>query len=406
MVKKTKLFIKQFDINLWVLALGWFVGAMGFAVAIPFISIYFSREIGLSLFQIGLFFGALAVIRSTFQLIGGEFSDRIQRRYLLVDAQIIRGIAFAGMALAIFYKMGFWWIAFFLVVNSIFGAVFRPAANAMVSDILPPDKRLEGYAITRSAGNLGWAVGPAIGGYMASYSYGFLFVIAAVVTIISGVVFALFLKTSNSVQNTDKFTFRDILDIKDDPNLLYHSMLIFILYLVVAQLIATFSIYAVEIVGLSENQLGLIYTVNGLLVATLQIPITKLLQHKSFTFQLSLGAFIYAVGYSFIGLFSTFEYLMISIIIVTFGEMFMSPPSLALTSKMAPKGRMGRYMGIFGFFVASGWSFGPMYGGFILEHFADKPLIAWMLISSLAVIAGVGYIIFAKRLPEKLNYKE
>ena len=93
MVEKTKQFIKQFDINLWVLALGWFVGAMGFAVAIPFISIYFSREIGLSLIQIGLFFGGLAVIRSTFQLIGGEFSDRIQRRYLLVHTQIIRGIA-------------------------------------------------------------------------------------------------------------------------------------------------------------------------------------------------------------------------------------------------------------------------------------------------------------------------
>ena len=310
------------------------------------------------------------------------------------------------MAFSIFYNMGFWWVSIFLVINSIFGAVFRPAANAMVSDILPPDKRLDGYAITRSAGNLGWAVGPAIGGYMASYSYGFLFVIAAVITTISGIVFALFLKTSNSIQNKDKFTFRDLLSIKNDPNLLYHSVLIFILYIVVAQLIATFSIYAVEIVGLTENQLGMIYTVNGLLVATLQIPITKMLQHKTFTFQLSVGAFIYAVGYSFIGLFSTFTFLMISIIIVTFGEMFMSPPSLALTSKMAPEGRMGRYMGIFGFFVASGWSFGPMYGGFILEHFADKPLTAWILISSLAVIAGVGYIAFAKKLPKELNYKE
>ncbi len=138
MVKRAIFFIKQFDVNLWVLALGWFVGAMGFAVAIPFISIYFSREIGFSLFEIGIFFGVLAIIRSTSQLIGGEFSDRVQRRYLLVHTQIIRGVSFAGIALAIFYDLGFWWIAFFLVVNSIFGAVFHPAANALVSDILPP----------------------------------------------------------------------------------------------------------------------------------------------------------------------------------------------------------------------------------------------------------------------------
>lgn len=406
MVKRATLFIKQFDINLWVLALGWFVGAMGFAVAIPFIAIYLSREVGLSLFEIGLFFGFLAIIRSTFQLIGGEFADRIQRRYLLVHTQIIRGIAFAGMAVAIIYSWGFGWVAFFLVINSIFGAIFHPSANAMVADILPPEKRLEGYAITRSAGNLGWAVGPAIGGYMASYSYGFLFVIASIITIMSGIVFALYLKTSNSVQNKDKFTFRDLLAIKDDPDLAIHSVLIFVLYIVVAQLVATFSVYAVEIVGLSENQLGMIYTINGLLVATLQIPITRMLQHKTFTFQLSVGAFIYAIGYSIVGLVSSFAYFIVAIIIVTIGEMFMSPPSLALTSKMAPEGRMGRYMGIFGFFVASGWSFGPMYGGFLLEHFSGQPLVAWMLISSLAIIAGVGYIAFARRLPKELNYKD
>ncbi len=406
MVKRTKEFVKQFDINLWILALGWFVGAMGFAVAIPFIAIYFSRVIGLSLFEIGLFFGALAVIRSTFQLIGGEVADRIQRRYLLVHTQIIRGVAFAGMAFAILNDLGFWWVAAFLVINSIFGAVFHPAANALVSDILPPEKRLEGYAITRSAGNLGWAVGPAIGGYMAGYSYGLLFVIASIVTVLSGVVFALYLKTPNDVLSNDKFKLKDLIAIKNDKNLAIHSSLIFVLYLVVAQLIATFSVYAVEIVGISETQLGMIYTVNGLLVATLQIPITKMLQHKSFTFQLAVGAFIYAVGYSFVGMVSSFKYFIFSIIVVTIGEMFMSPPSLALTSQMAPEGRMGRYMGIFGFFVASGWSFGPMYGGFLLEQFSGQPFIAWIIISSLAVVAGVGYLLFGKRLPKELNFKE
>ncbi len=240
---------------------------------------------------------------------------------------------------------------------------------------------------------------------MAGYSYGLLFVIAAIVTIISGIVFALYLKTENMVQNKDKFTFRDLLAIKDDRNLAYHSALIFILYLVVAQLIATFSVYVVEIVGLSETQLGMIYTVNGLLVATLQIPITRLLQHKTFTFQLAVGAFIYALGYSFVGLVSTFSYFLFAIIVVTIGEMFMSPPSLALTSKMAPDGRMGRYMGIFGFFVASGWSFGPMYGGFLLEQFTGNPLVAWMLIASLGIVAGIGYMFLGKKLSKELNIK-
>ena len=92
-------------------------------------------------------------------------------------------------------------------------------------------------------------------------------------------------------------------------------------------------------------------------------------------------------------------------VVVTTGEIVMSPPSLALTSRLAPEGRMGRYMGIFGFFVASGWSFGPLYGGVILDHLGHNPLLSWVVISSLAVVSGLGYLMFTRSLPKQFNTK-
>jgi len=62
-------------------------------------------------------------------------------------------------------------------------------------------------------------------------------------------------------------------------------------------------------------------------------------------------------------------------------------------------------MGIYGFFVAAGWSFGPLYGGAVLDHFGNAPSVAWLVISSLAVIPGVGYLIFQRKLPAALNAK-
>jgi MFS family permease len=64
---------------------------------------------------------------------------------------------------------------------------------------------------------------------------------------------------------------------------------------------------------------------------------------------------------------------------------------------------MGQYMGIFGFFLTSGWSLGPVYGGLVLDHFATHPAVAWIVISSLAALSGTGYLLFTRILPERLN---
>ena len=182
-------------------------------------------------------------------------------------------------------------------------------------------------------------------------------------------------------------------------------MLAFFLYLVVAQLIAPFSVYTVEMAKISKNELGFLYLLNGMMIAVLQVPVTRLLAGFKLTTQMALGAFLYAAGYGMVGLHAGLFNFALAIALVTIGEIFISPPSLALISGMAPHGRMGQYMGIFGFFLTSSWSLGPLYGGFILDHLAANPAVAWMVISSLAALSGMGYLLFTRILPESLNRK-
>jgi len=403
MIRRSLLYVQKFDRNLWALSLGWFVSALGFAAAMPFIAIYFHSAFGMSMTEIGVFFGIMAVVRSLFQVVGGEVSDRVQRRTMMIWSQAGRGVAFLLLAATIYWDQGFWAVSVALLVTTICGAIFHPAANAMVSDILPAEKRLEGYAVTRAAGNLGWAAGPAIGGFLATASYGLLFLISAVVTIASALVFLTLMRPIRTSTIQDRFRMSDILKIKDDPLLTRHSALIFLMYLVVAQLIVPFSVYSVEHVGISKTQLGYLYTLNGLLVVALQLPITRLLTRFSLASQLALGGFIYAIGYAMVGPLAGFEWFAVAIVVISIGEMAMSPASLTLTSRLAPAGRMGRYMGVYGFFVASGWSFGPLFGGSILDWFSGSPTTAWILISALAAVSGIGYLVFRRQFEERVE---
>ncbi|MEW5994290.1 MAG: MFS transporter, partial [Candidatus Zixiibacteriota bacterium] len=260
MVDRVLVYVRQFDRNLWILSLGWFVSALGFAVSLPFIAIYFRDEFGISLTGIGVFFAVLAIVRSAVQVVAGEISDRLSRRQMAIYSQMARALAFLGLAAAIYWHWGVWWCGFWLTVHSIFGSIFHPVANALVSDILPKRQRLDGYAITRTAGNLGWAVGPAIGGYVASDSYGTLFVISAAVMLLSSLVFLGMRDVKQDSIQADRFRLRDLAAVKDDSRLAAHSLLTFTLYLVVAQLIVPFSVYAVDLVGITKQQLGDLYT--------------------------------------------------------------------------------------------------------------------------------------------------
>ncbi len=396
-------YVRQFESNLWILCVGWFVGALGFAAAIPFLSIYFHDRLGLSITEIGLFFGAMAIVRAAFQIVGGELSDFMSRKTLLVHAQILRAVTFLLLGVAIDYNMGFWWVAVFMSLNSLFGAIYYPAQHALVSDILKEHQRLDGYALTRSAGNLGWAAGPAIGGFMAHSSYALLFYIAAAILMTSGLIFHFAFREPKQHRREEGFRLADLMTIKDDRRLAVHCVLSLALYLVVAQLISPFSIYAVEMVGISEVQLGYLYTVNGFLVAAAQILVTRALGKTRFSTQLAVGSLIYFIGYGSMGFSGNYGYMAFVMVIVTTGEMIMSPPSLTLASRLAPPNRLGRYMGVYTFFTTTGWSLGPLYGGWFLDHFGTQPQLAWVMIASLALVSCAGYIWFGRHLDDSVN---
>ena len=403
-ITKLKAYIAKFDRRLWILALGWVASAVGFSISIPFIALYFHSELGLSLIEIGLFFGVMAIIRASTQAIAGELSDRLGRYSLMVMAQLIRTLVFFVMALAIYYESGFLTIGSLLILNAIFGAMFQHAAQATVADLVEFKDRTEAYAVIRSAGNFGWALGPGIGGFVAASSYSILFIISGCMILISGLIIARYLKgIKPRGNNNGPLKLKDMFTYKGNEAIFRFVLFIFVIYLVFAQLIAPFSLYSVDLIGISKAQLGILFMFNGLMVAFFQLPTTRLLKKYRLTSQLALGSVIFACGYVMVGMSATFVLFMIAMVIITAGENCISPPALALTANLAPEGRTGRYMGIYGFAVTFGWSLGPLIGGTLLDWFKPNYIFAWGIISLLAIISAMGFRSISKLIPVNVN---
>ncbi|MFH1700095.1 MAG: MFS transporter [Candidatus Zixiibacteriota bacterium] len=394
-----------FDSRVYILGIGWLVTSAGFAMVIPFMTIYFFQELHMSMGAIGLFFGVTAILRTLPQPIAGELSDRMGRVPLMAWSQILRSFTFVGVAIAIAAGKGFLVIGSIIGLNFMLGAFVHPAGNAMIADLVQKERRISAYAFLRIAGNLGWAIGPAAGGFIAQKSYAVLFLCAGFMALLSGLFFKVFLRDvpikPRSKQSA--FNLRDIFNVSKDKKLFRHCVISLILFLAVAQLIAALSVYSTDTIGISKQSLGILYLINGAMVVFLQYPVSGALKKFRLTRQLALGALIYTIGYFSVGFATGFIYLIICMIVITLAEIIVSPPSVTIVANLSKPGFYGRYMGIFGLFQTLGWSLGPTLGGFLLDIFKYNQTYMWMVISCFSALAGILYLKSERKLPPLVN---
>lgn len=110
----------------------------------------------------------------------GMLSDRVGRRPVLL-------ISLFGLA-ADFFFMAFApnlvWLFIGRVVNGMTAATFS-TANAYVADVTPPNGRAKAFGWMGSAFSVGFLVGPALGGFLATYDLRLPFLVAGGLTTIN-----------------------------------------------------------------------------------------------------------------------------------------------------------------------------------------------------------------------------
>jgi predicted MFS family arabinose efflux permease len=267
----------------------------------------------------------------------------------------------------------------------------------MVADFTSKERLTEAYGILRIGANMGWAAGPAIGGYLATFvPYGWLFGVPVLTCgIVSLIVF--FFVHESSHGTSRRVGFRSMLPPAGDRAFLVFVVLSLLLFIVMGQMTSTLSIFAVDRVGFSTAQYGLLLTLNGLIVIFFQYPMTLALRRLAKFRALMLGSLLYGFGYLSLGWITQFGWALGAMAIITTGEIISSPVQLSVIGEFAPQDQRGRYMGLFGLSETTGIAIGPLLGGILLDAFPSDLRLVWAPIASIALIAALGYYWWARR---------
>ncbi len=388
----------NFPRDIWIIFVTSIISSIGFSVTMPYLSLYLNSVLHIPMTLVGTILMSTLVIGATIGLYGGELSDRMGRKWIMVRSLFYRFFIFLLIGIAIYKWTNIYFISLLLVANAILFSFFTPASQAFVADLTTTEKRMPAYGLLRMGGNLGWALGPAIGGLLVTLDYAYLFFFTGFCMLIATFVVSKFtkesLKRKDASDDNSKTNIKEIISVTRDKHFLLFAIICLSIFIVWGQLVSPLSIYSVNRIGISKTQLGILFSINGFMVVVFQYFITHLIPAKRELDALRIGALIYALGYLSVGFAKNFTLLIVSMIIITSGEMVVTPASSSYASRIADVRHRGRYLGFFSLAQTFGWAFGPLLGGILLDTFSGTSLYIWGSICFLALISALGFIIF------------
>lgn len=389
---------------LWVISAASSIRSIGYGATWPYMAIFFNDELHISILLVGLIFTLLAILSMAFSIIGGGLADLIGRRKTIIIGSI-SGF-FLYFAIAVFFRMHMpeLLIVATFVFTSFSGSLVFPSASALVSDVTKPEQRFLSYSIYRVMANLGWAIGPALGGLVYNRGMFWLFLLVSLANLVQFAI-VVFLIKEKDIPN--KWTARKPESkfnlLSYDRYLVIFSMGTFLITIVASQFSVTLPTFSHSSIHILTSDISYIFMVNGLVVVLGQYPMTALMKRFSDVSTMMIGALFYAFGYFLVGISTNLAWLLFDMVIITTGENLTSPGINSVVSKIAPKDKVARYMGFVGMINSTGRAIGPSIGTALMFLFALDGLMIWSVIGLFGVAAVAILVSFRKISAAKLN---
>jgi len=385
----------KFNSKFWIIVIIEGLMVCGYSLSFPFLAIYLTQNRGFNMSITGLYFSILILISSFSSILGGTLSDYLGRKKIMFYSLFVRGVFVIAITFCINYNLNPLWILFFNFMSSISGLGFHPVAMAYISDIVDEKDRIKAYSVLRVSTNAGWASGPALGGFLSNISYSLAFGVSSVVFIFAS--FLVLLKIREF--NNNRVEVQKIMSISNFSSQFKRLLFLsFFLASVMSQLVVPLSLYSKKYLGFSEKDIGFLFTLNGLIVVFFQYFVGSKIKEESLSKTISLSCLLYASGYLLFGYSDNYYMAIISIIIVTIGEVILSPSVSSFVIKLSPSSRKGLYMGVHSMISDFGRAFGVFMGTFIIDKFSIYFREAsWYFVFLISLMSSYGFLIIERK---------
>ncbi|MCD1295512.1 MFS transporter [Methanocella sp. CWC-04] len=387
----------RYDRQIWVLVIGSLINAFGFSIAYPFISLYLYGYKGIPMGSVGFALMVAAVAGALTQVVSGELCDRVGRKIMMNIGLLIQMVAFTLLGFAVISDAGYDEFLILLTLREIAGGLYRNIPQVMVADVAGPGERIGAFSLIRIGANLGFAIGPVIGGIMAMHSYSLMFFMTAVTSGIYMIISLVILRDTLPGITGKLIRLEHMSPWMDRPFIIFCAVSGLIM-LVYSQMMTTFSSYSGIFANVPESQIGLLFSLNGLMIVFFQYPVARYLEHFRLTTSLAAGSSIYAIGFVIVGFCTDFRGLLFAMFIISVGELVITPPSMAIVAQMAPSDMRGRYMSVAGVLSNGGIAFGPMVGGYLMDFYSARIEMMWIILGGIAILCMAGFIFLRSRV--------
>ena len=386
MVKKTLQLYKDSFMGLspeiWWLSLITFINRAG-TMVIPFLAVYLTKHLEFSLPQVGTIMSAFGIGSVLGSWIGGKLTDKIGYYKVMFWSLLLTGFLF----IALQYITSFWGFVMGILLIMTVADTFRPALYVSLNAYSNPENQTRSLTLLRLAINLGFSFGPVLGGLIISgLSYKGLFWIDGITCILAIVLFKIVLKDKEFIKKEVEEVRTDSSIFKDKPYWIFLGI-VFLMGFTFMQLFSTMPLYYVDVYGLTEFQIGLLMSLNGMLIFLTEMPLIHKLEGASVSkVQIILWSLIlFAASFFVLNISYGISILIISMVIITVAEMLAFPFANGFAMTRAVKGKEGLYMALYTMAFASAQIFSAKTGMEVVDRFGFDA--NWYLMGSLSLVA-------------------
>ncbi|MNJ92902.1 Tetracycline resistance protein, class B [compost metagenome] len=379
----------------WMLALVMLVNRSG-AMVVPFLGVYMTKQLGFSLENAGVLlscFGIGSVVGSS---LGGWLTDKFG--HFKVQLFSLTGIVPLFLLLPQLTTMPL--LAAGILALSMVSDILRPANSVSLAYYSKPENVVRSFTLNRMALNLGFSIGPALGGFLAAISYDFLFYGNAVAATLAAIIFFIYFRNKEGNKKEKTNTEHELVPYqspyKDLPFLVF-TFLSILFAICFFQLLSTLPLYYREVYHLSEKNIGIILAYSGVVVFSLEMLIVHIAERRTSAANAIIVGII-CCGLAFASLIITHGIwlLYVSMFILCVSEMLAMPFMATVTLQRSNAKNRGAYMGLNSLSLSAGLIFAPYLGTKIAANYGFNML--WTGTGLLMFFTAVGFYFLMKRM--------
>lgn len=369
-----------------ILALSIFSSMLGVGIISPLLPIY-AEQMGATGIWIGIIFASFSISRAIIMPITGRLSDRGRRKLFLS----------IGLLSGSIISLGYIWadsVSQLTLVRTIHGVaagMILPIAQAYVGDIAPEGKEGTWMGYFNSAFFTGFGVGPLMGGTLTEhFGMNVAFSTMGGLNLLAFLIVILFLPEISQRKKiaSPQLFFREM-----RASGIVKGLFSFQVSFSIGRgiLAAFLPIFAGMYLGLSPTLVGVLLTVNILLMSLLQVYGGNIADRFNRKALVVIGSLTNLAYLALIPLGNNFWQLLAICIFGGLGGAVSIPAASALTVEEGRKFGMGSTIAVLAVAFSIGMAIGPMLGG-VIADFASIDLVFYF--GAATALAGTGLFIW------------